>query len=346
MKKLMAIIAIALYGLFTAIAWADTNITGAGATFPYPIYSKWTDAYQKVTGAKINYQPIGSGGGIKQIQAKLVDFGASDKPLASAELSQSDLIQFPTLIGGVVAIINLPGITSDQVKLSGPVLADIYLGNIKNWNDPKVKALNPSVTLPNQAITVVHRSDGSGTTFLFTNYLSKVSTEWKKNVGDDTAVSWPAGIGGKGNEGVASYVQRVKGSIGYVEFAYAQHNKFAVVQLINKDGKAVSPTTQSFQASAANAAWSEKNDFSEILTNQSGDNSWPITGATFILMHKHQDNAQQALAVLQFFDWAYKNGGQMAADLDYVALPKDVVGMIRQYWSKTIKDLSGKSIWQ
>jgi phosphate transport system substrate-binding protein len=293
---------------------------------------------------KLNYQPIGSGGGIKQIQGKLVDFGASDKPLSSHELAASNLVQFPTVIGGVVPIVNLPELQGQPIKLSGPLLANIYLGKINQWNDAKIKALNPSLALPDRVITVVHRSDGSGTTFLFTNYLDKVSPDWHKQVGSDTAVSWPVGIGGKGNEGVASYVQRVKGGIGYVEFAYAQHNKIMVAPLLNKAGNIVSPSIQSFQAAATHATWSAKNDFSDVLTDASGKDSWPISGATFILMQKTQDKPEQAQAVLDFFTWAYAQGGEMATALEYVPLPDVTVQAIKGYWKDRITDAQGKSI--
>lgn len=346
MKKLFMVLWTAVVCvLFFPTAQAQTNILGAGATFPYPIYTKWADAYQQVTGIKINYQPLGSGGGIKQIQAKVVDFGASDKPLTTEELKASGLVQFPTLVGGVVPIINLPGTKDGQIKLNGSVLADIYLGKIKKWNDPKLQALNQGLTLPDQAITVVHRSDGSGTTFLFTHYLSKVSPQWNKQVGNDTAVSWSTGIGGKGNEGVASYVQRVKGSIGYVEFAYAQHNRITTLQLINASGKAVSASMESFQAAASNARWNASNDFSENLTDQPGPDTWPITGATFILLPSQPTNPEKTMAVLHFFAWSYANGREMAKSLNYVPLPQAAVTAIEEYWNSRIKDSAGKPLW-
>ncbi|HVV68071.1 MAG TPA: phosphate ABC transporter substrate-binding protein PstS [Gammaproteobacteria bacterium] len=332
--------------LVAAHAATDSKIiTGAGATFPYPLYVKWAEAYQKETSVQLNYQPIGSGGGIKQIQANTVDFGASDKPLSSDELKQNNLTQFPTVIGGVVPVINLPGIQSGQVKLSGNVLGDIYLGKIKNWNDPQISALNPGIQLPNTAITVVHRSDGSGTTFLFTDYLSKVNNNWKTQAGADTAVAWPTGIGGKGNEGVASYVQRIKGAIGYVEYAYAQQNKMVSVELKNKDGNLVNPSIDTFAAAAANAKWSSQTNFAEILTDEPGSQSWPIVGATFILMHTSEDNAEKAHDVLKFFDWAYQHGKQMAKDMDYVPLPEPTIDLIHAAWKENLKDQKGNPIW-
>lgn len=325
-----------LIGLLSSVGFA--NLTGAGATFPYPIYAKWADAYQQKTGIRINYQPIGSGGGIKQIQAKLVDFGASDKPLSSQELKEAGLIQFPTLIGGITPIFNLPELKKYSLQLSGEVLADIYLGKIKKWNDPNIKALNPNLPLPEKNITVVHRSDGSGTTFLFTNYLSKVSSEWQRQVGSDTAISWPSGIGGKGNEGVASYVQRIPGAIGYVEYAYAKQNHFSIANMMNKAGKKVSPSIASFQAAATHANWQAKNHFADILTNTPGSDSWPISGATYILIHATPDKPAQTKAVLDFFTWAYKNGGEMATALDYVPLPQAVVASIESYWHDSVKN--------
>ncbi len=345
-SKLLTSLGLACALTAATAASADNKIiTGAGATFPYPLYGKWAQVYQKETGTNLNYQPIGSGGGIKQIEANTVDFGASDKPLDPDELQQNKLMQFPTVIGGVVPVINLPGVQNGQIKLSGEILGDIYLGNIKKWNDEKISALNPNVTLPDTAITVVHRSDGSGTSFLFTNYLSKVNDTWKSKVGADAAVSWPSGIGGKGNEGVASYVQRVKGSIGYVEYAYARQNSLVLVQLKNKAGNPVSPSIDSFAAAAANAKWNSKNNFAEIITNESGANSWPITGATFILMHTTQDNAEKAQNVLKFFDWAYQNGKQMATEMDYVPLPEQTINLVRAAWKEQIKDQAGNSVW-
>ena len=311
----------------------DITITGAGATFPYPLYVQWAQTYQRLTGVNINYQPIGSGGGIQQIKAKTVNFGASDKPLSAAELKQDGLTQFPTVVGGVVAVVNLPNL-KNPIVLSGSVLADIYLGKISHWNDPKIAALNAGIVLPNQAITVVHRSDGSGTTFLFTHYLSDTNTSWKSQVGADTAVSWPAGVGGKGNEGVASYVQRIKGSIGYVEYAYAEQNHLNFAQLKNQSGNIVSPSLATFAAAANYAHWNSQNNFAEILTNEPGANSWPIAGATFILLNTPAADAQKTAEVLKFFNWAYHDGKTAAAELNYVALPDSVVKLIQDQWQK------------
>ena len=333
---------------FGGIASADKikSISGAGATFPYPVYAKWAATYAKKTGVKMNYQSIGSGGGIKQIKAKTVDFGASDAPLKPEELDKAGLMQFPMVMGGVVPVVNVPGIKPGELKLTGDVFADIYLGKIKKWDDSKIKALNKGLKLPSKAITVVHRSDGSGTTWIFTNYLSKVSAEWKKKVGNNKAVAWPVGVGGKGNEGVASYVKRIKGSIGYVEYAYALQNKMAYAQLKNKSGNFVSPTSASFQAAAANADWKNAPGFYMVLTDQPGKASWPITGATFILVYKKQAKPANGKAVLEYFSWAYKNGGKMAESLDYVPMPKTVVKLVQDTWTKEIKDGSNKSIWK
>jgi phosphate transport system substrate-binding protein len=322
------------------------DITGAGATFPYPIYAKWADAYKKNTGTGMNYQSIGSGGGIKQITAKTVDFGASDMPLKPDELDKEGLTQFPTVIGGDVPVVNLTGIKSGELRLTGPVLADIYLGKITKWNDAAIAALNKSVKLPAQDITVVHRSDGSGTTFIWVNYLSKVSPEWKTKVGEGTSVNWPAGVGGKGNEGVASYVQRIAGSIGYVEYAYALQNKMTTAAVQNRDGEFVQANAESFKAAAANAEWNKAPGFYLILTDQAGKGAWPVSGATFILMHKSQAKADVAKEVLKFFDWAYgADGDKLAASLDYVPLPEAVVKQIQTSWKANIKDGSGKPVY-
>jgi phosphate transport system substrate-binding protein len=323
---------------------AAVDISGAGATFPYPIYAKWAEAYKAKTGVGLNYQSIGSGGGIKQIKAKTVDFGASDKPLEPKELNESGLIQFPMIMGGVVPVVNIPGIGAGQVKLNGPVLADIYQGKITKWSDPKIKALNSGVKLPDQAISVVHRSDGSGTTFIFTHYLSEMSPDWKQKVGEDASVSWPTGVGGKGNEGVASYAGRIPGAIGYVEYAYALQNKLAYVLLQNKDGKFVKPSSETFQAAAAHADWAKAPGFYLLLTNQPGAESWPITGASFILVYKSQDKAETAKEVLKFFDWAYKNGSQMAEQLDYIPMPAGVVKLVEQTWTTEVK-AGGAPVW-
>jgi phosphate transport system substrate-binding protein len=329
---------------FLSGAVGAAEVTGAGASFPAPIYAKWADAYQKATGNKINYQSIGSGGGIKQIMAKTVDFGASDMPLTPADLDKAGLIQFPTVIGGIVAVVNLPGIKPGEMRLTGPVLADIYLGKLTKWNDKPIADLNPKLQLPAQDIAVVRRADGSGTTFIFTNYLSKVSAEWKQKVGEGTAVQWPLGLGGKGNEGVSAFVQRVPAAIGYVEYAYAKQNKLTFTQLQNSDGQFVLPDDDNFKAAAAGADWS-KSAFFEILTDKPGKISWPISGATFILMHKVQDKPAQGVEVLKFFDWAYKNGDKLAAELDYVPLPDSLVKLIHSTLAASIKDGAGKALW-
>ncbi|MDY7575300.1 phosphate ABC transporter substrate-binding protein PstS [Actimicrobium sp. CCI2.3] len=321
------------------------DMTGAGATFPYPIYSKWAESYKKISGNGLNYQSIGSGGGIKQIKAKTVDFGASDMPLTAAELDESGLVQFPVIMGGVVPIVNLEGVAAGQMKLTGDVLAGIYMGKITKWNAAEITALNPGVKLPDAEITVVHRADGSGTSFLFSDYLSKVNAEWKTTVGAGTAVKWPVGVGGKGNEGVAANVQRIKNSIGYVEYAYAKKNKMSHTGLKNKDGQFVQPDDDSFKAAAAGAEWSKTPGFAVLLTNQAGKSSWPITGASFILMYKAQADAAKGAEVLKFFDWAYKNGGEMASELDYVAMPAAVVKLVEASWKAELKDPSGKAIW-
>jgi phosphate transport system substrate-binding protein len=332
--------------LLAAGSACAADITGAGATFPYPIYAKWAEAYKAKTNIGLNYQSIGSGGGIKQIQAKTVDFGATDAPLTSDELTKSNLAQFPAVMGGEVAVVNINGIEPGKMKLSGDTLADIYLGKITKWNDPKIVADNKDLKLPADDITVVHRADGSGTTFIFTNYLSKVSAEWKTKVGEGKAVQWPAGTGGKGNEGVASYVQRIKGSIGYVEFAYAKQNKMTYTLLKNHEGQFPMPDDESFKAAAAYAHWDAKNGFYEILTDEPGKESWPITGATFILVQKTQDKPETGLEVLKFFDWAFINGGKMASELDYVPLPEKLTQLIRTSWKEQVKDASGKAIWK
>ena len=328
----------------TGPALAAATINGAGATFPYPVYGQWAWMYNKETGVKLNYQSIGSGGGISQIKAKTVDFGASDAPLKAAELNEAGLLQFPMIMGGVVPVINVPGIAVGQLKLSGATLADIFLGKIKKWNDAAVIKENPGLTLPDTAITVVYRADGSGTTWIFTNYLSKISKAWQDTVGNAKAVKWPAGVGGKGNEGVASYVQRIKGSIGYVEYAYALQNKLNYSQLQNQAGKYVAPTSATFQAAAANADWANAEGFYLVLTDQPGDESWPITGASFILVYKEQTSAATAKEVLNFFDWCYRNGNSTAEKLDYVPMPEKVVKMVEKVWTEQIK-ASGKPVW-
>ena len=329
--------------LFAASIAGAADITGAGASFPAPIYAKWADAYQKATGNRVNYQSIGSGGGIKQITAKTVDFGASDMPLKAEALDKDGLVQFPTVIGGVVPVVNLANVKPGELKLTGPVLADIYSGKLTKWNDKAIADLNPGLALPATDIGVVRRADGSGTTFIFTNYLSKVSAEWKQKIGEGTAVQWPVGLGGKGNEGVSAFVQRLPGAIGYVEYAYAKQNKLTHAVLKNASGNFVAPDDLTFKAAAAHADWTKSN-FAEILTEQTGKDAWPITGATFILMHRVQDKPAQAGEVLKFFDWAYKNGAKMADELDYVALPDSLQKLIRTAWGQ-IKDGSGKSVY-
>jgi len=318
------------------------DVTGAGASFPAPIYAKWADAYNKASGARINYQSVGSGAGIRQIRGKTVDFGASDAPLTDAELAKDGLIQFPTVIGGVVPVVNIAGIQPGQIKLTGAVLGDIYLGKITKWNDAALTGLNPGVPLPDAAIAVVRRADGSGTSFLFTNYLSKVNADWKAKVGEGTAVNWPTGAGGKGNEGVSAFVQRLPNSIGYVEYAYAKQNKMSSVLLKNQAGAFVGPDDSAFKAAAAGAEWAKT--FYQVLTEQPGKDSWPITGATFILMHKVQDKPASATNTLKFFEWAYANGDKMADDLDYVALPPTLKDLIRKQWADNLKDAAGKVI--
>jgi phosphate transport system substrate-binding protein len=336
--------AVAALSLLAGHAASAADISGAGATFPFPIYAKWADSYKKETGNGLNYQSIGSGGGIKQIKAKTVTFGASDMPLKPEELKEAGLVQFPTVTGGDVPVVNLQGIKPGELVLDGPVLAKIFLGEITNWNDPEIQKLNPKVKLPSQAIVVVHRSDGSGTTFIWTNYLSKVSPDWASKVGANTAVEWPAGIGAKGNEGVANNVLQTSGAIGYVEYAYAKQNKMTFADMINKDGKRVAPDTQTFQAAAANADWANAPGFYQILTDEPGASSWPIAGATFILMHKTPSDPAAAAEALKFFSWAYEKGGKMAEDLDYVPLPSSVVALIKKSWASEIKGPGGKPL--
>ena len=321
------------------------DVTGAGASFPAPVYSKWADAYSKATSNHVNYQSIGSSGGMKQIEAKTVDFGASDAPLKPEELQAKGLVQFPTVIGGIVPVFNLPGIEAGKLRLTGAVLGDIYLGKITKWDDAAIKALNPSLKLPDTAIAVVRRADGSGTSFNFTNYLSKVNPEWKAKVGEGTTVNWPVGTGGKGNEGVSAFVQRIPGAIGYVEYAYAKQSKMPYASLQNAAGNFVLPDDLTFQAAAAGAEW-EKNQYYVILTNQGGKDAWPIAASTFIMMHKTQDKPAQATEVLKFFDWSYKNGAKMAEELDYVPLPSALVASIKKTWSNELKDAAGKTIAQ
>lgn len=329
-----------------ALSAQAVNVTGAGASFPYPIYAKWAAAYHKETGKQVNYQSIGSGGGQQQIIAKTVDFGASDDPMKGEALDKDNLLQFPAVIGGTVPVVNIDGIEPGQLKLSGAVLGDIYLGKITKWNDPAIQALNGDLKLPEKSIVVVHRSDGSGTTFGWTNYLSKVSPEWKEKVGEGKAVKWPTGQGGKGNEGVAAYVRQLKDSIGYVEYAYAKQNQLAWTQLQNKDGVFVQPSQETFAAAAANADWNSAPGMGVILTDEPGADSWPVTSATFILMHKQQDKPENAKSVLTFFNWAFDQGADMATELDYVPLPKEVTDQIKQVWTQEIKTKDGNAIWK
>lgn len=328
-------------GLGLSATASAQEITGAGASFPAPIYSKWASEYNKASGVKVNYQSIGSGGGIRQIDAKTVDFGASDMPLADEVLKTKGQMQFPTVIGGVVPVINVKGIAPGSMKLTGQVLGDIYLAKITKWNDPAIKALNPTLDLPDAPIAQVRRADGSGTTFLFTNYLSKVNAEWKSKVGEGTAVNWPVGAGGKGNEGVAAFVARLPNSLGYVEYSYVKQNKMNFVVMQNASGNFVKPEDDSFKAAAAGADWTKT--FYHILTNQPGKDSWPITGATFILMHLKQDKPANASQTLKFFSWAYANGDKAASELDYVPMPKTTISAIEKAWGE-IKDGTGKSI--
>ena len=344
MRKLTLSLGLAAIAAAPLTALA-VDITGAGATFPYPIYAKWAEAYKQKAGIAMNYQSIGSGGGIAQIKAKTVDFGASDMPLKAEDLASAGLVQFPAIIGGVVPIVNLDGIAPGQLRFTGALLADIYLGKVKQWNDKAIADQNPGVKLPADPITVVRRSDGSGTTFLWTDYLSKVSPEWKQKVGASTAVAWPEGVGGKGNEGVAAYVQRIKGAIGYVEYAYAKRNKMSHAAMQNRDGQFVQPDDATFQAAAAGADWKNTPGFGVILTDQAGKSSWPVTGASFILMQAKQDKPQNAVEVMKFFEWSFRNGQKMAEELDYVAIPEPVAKEIASAWRTQIKDGSGKALW-
>ncbi|MDH4133291.1 MAG: phosphate ABC transporter substrate-binding protein PstS [Gammaproteobacteria bacterium] len=342
--KRTAISAVAALGLIANLTYADT-INGAGSTFVYPILAKWADSYKTKTGIGINYQSIGSGGGIKQIKAKTVDFGASDKPLDVKELEEAGLMQFPIVMGGVVPVVNLKGMKAGELKLSGTLLADIYLGKITHWDDAAIAKLNPGLKLPKDKINPVYRADGSGTTYIFTHYLAKQSAAFKSNIGNNTSVKWPAGFGGKGNEGVASYVQRLNGSIGYVEYAYALQNKMTYTQLQNKAGQFVKPDSVSFQASAANAAWTTTPGFDLMLTDQPGAKSWPITGATFVLVYKNQAKPESAQTMLKFFDNAYRHGDKQAEALDYVPMPTAVTTLVENEWKKNIRDSAGKSVW-
>ncbi|MCW8336138.1 phosphate ABC transporter substrate-binding protein PstS [Vibrio paucivorans] len=335
-----SVLAVASFG-----AAANTTINGAGATFPHPIYAKWAEQYQKETGVQINYQAIGSGGGIRQITAKTVDFGATDAPLTIEELNKEGMIQFPMVMGSIVPVVNIPGISAGDLKLTGKVLADIYLGNIKNWNDPAIAELNQGVELPSQPIYVVHRSDGSGTTYNFTDYLDQVSTEWSENIGVGKDITWPrkaTTIGGNGNAGVANFVTRTRGAIGYVEYAFAKQNDLAYTQLQSRDGEFLMPTMASFQAAAANADWDNAPGYHLLLNNQPGANSWPMTAATFILMHKDQTNADKAKEIIKFFEWSYTQG-ELAEELDYIPMPSKVVNMVNDTWKQGLQ-ANGQSV--
>ncbi|KMY85828.1 Phosphate ABC transporter, periplasmic phosphate-binding protein PstS [Candidatus Paraburkholderia calva] len=340
--KLMQTALASLIGAVFAMFAQAADITGAGSTFAAPIYTKWAAAYQKNGGGKVNYQGIGSSGGIKQIIVKTVDFAGSDAPLKDDELAKDSLFQFPTVVGGVVPVVNVPGVKAGEIVLSGQVLGDIYLGKVQKWNDPEITALNPKVKLPDTDIAVVRRADGSGTSFIWTNYLSKVNADWKSKVGEGSTVNWPTGTGGKGNDGVAAFVQRLPGAIGYVESAYVKQNKMTYVNMKNSAGSVVEPKTDTFKAAAAGADWSKS--FYQILTNEPGKDAWPIVGATFVLLHTAQDKPAQGTETLKFFDWAFKNGGQAANDLDYISLPESVVTEIKTQWKAKVKDASGKAI--
>ncbi|MGE3263278.1 MAG: phosphate ABC transporter substrate-binding protein PstS [Bacteriovoracia bacterium] len=331
-------IALALAAFLAMPSAFAVDVTGAGSTFVYPVIAKWADAYKKATGSSVNYQSIGSGGGIKQIQGKTVDFGATDMPLKAEDLEKDHLVQFPIINGALVPIINVPGVASGQLKLSGPVLADIFLGKVKTWNDAAISKLNPGVKLPATAVSIVHRSDGSGSSFIFTNYLSKVSEEWKSKVGEGSAVNWPTGVGGKGNEGVASYVKQIEGSIGYVEYAYALQNKIAFAQMKNAAGKFVEPNSKSFEAAAAGADWAKAKNYYLILTDAPGAGSWPIAGSTFVLMRKDPSNAEQAKEAVKFFRWAFANGKTMAEELHYVPVPAKVSKLVEKTWKDELKN--------
>jgi phosphate transport system substrate-binding protein len=340
--KLMQTAFAGMAGVLFALSAQAADITGAGSTFAAPLYTKWADAYAKNGGGKVNYQGIGSSGGIKQIEAKTVDFAGSDMPLKDDELAKQGLFQFPTVVGGVVPAINLPGIKAGELTLSGEVLADIYLNKITKWNDPAIAKLNPGVKLPDTAIAVVRRADGSGTSFIWTDYLSKVSPEWKSKVGEGTTVNWPTGTGGKGNDGVAAFIQRLPGAIGYVEWAYVKQNHMAYTKMKNQAGTVVEPDTDTFKAAAASAEWNKS--FYQILTNEPGKNAWPIVGATFVLLHKTQDKPAQAAEALKFFGWGFKNGSDAVSSLDYIPLPASVTAEIEKQWKANVKDASGKAV--
>jgi phosphate transport system substrate-binding protein len=344
-KTLKTFIAASIIAAATTVSANAADISGAGATFPYPIYAKWADAYKKETGVGLNYQSIGSGGGIKQIQNKTVTFGASDAPLKGADLDKHGLVQFPAVMGGIVPVVNLDGIKPGELVLDGPTLAKIFLTDIKTWDDPAIKKLNPNAKLPSQAIAIVHRSDGSGTTFNFAYYLAEVSPDWKSKVGVNTSVQWPGGIGAKGNEGVANNVAQTKGSIGYVEYAYAKQNKLTHTKMVNKDGKVVAPTSETFQAAAANADWKSQPGYGVILANEPGATSWPMTAATWILMYKQPQDPAASAEALKFFAWSFAKGGKMAEELDYIPMPANVVKDIQTTWANEIKDANGKPLF-
>jgi phosphate transport system substrate-binding protein len=341
--RMLAVIGVLVAAITSSAIAAD--VSGAGATFPYPIYAKWAEAYKKQTGITVHYQSVGSGEGIRQIQNKEMAFGASDMPLKAADLDMYGLVQFPTVIGGVVAAVNIDGVKAGDLTLDGPTLARIFLGEIKSWNDAALRKLNPSLKLPSQPIVVVHRSDGSGTTFAFTDYLSKMSAIWKSRIGSITSVDWPVGVGAGGNEGVTAMVARIKGAIGYVEYAYAKQSKLTATKLMNAAGKAIAPSFESFTAAARSADWEGTPGFAVVLTNESGLDSWPMTSATFVLMHKQPSDPVAAAEVLRFFNWAYAKGGKLAEELDYVPMPGNVVNAVRKLWVSEIKDASGKSIF-
>jgi len=345
MKHLImrTVLVAALAGVSTFAIAAD--ISGAGATFPYPIYAKWADSYKKETGNGLNYQSIGSGGGIKQIKANTVTFGATDAPLKADDLQKEGLVQWPQVMGGIVPVINLDGVEAGALVIDGPTLAKIFLGEIKTWNDPIIAKLNPGLKLPEVAIAVVHRSDGSGTTFNFTNYLSKVSADWKAKVGENAAVEWPVGLAAKGNEGVANTVANTKGAVGYVEYAYAKQNKMNYTKMVNHDGKTVAPTMEAFQGAAANADWANAPGYYQILTDQKGAASWPITAATFILVRKQPVDAAATGEALKFFDWAFKNGTKEAEALDYIPMPATVIGLIEKTWAAEVQSADGKPVF-
>ena len=345
MRFIHSIVAASLATAVLIAPASAADISGAGATFPYPVYAKWADTYRKETGIGLNYQSIGSGGGIKQIKAKTVTFGATDAPLSGKELAESGLVQFPMVMGGIVPVMNVEGIKPGDLVIDGPALAKIFLGEIKSWDDHALQKLNPNAKLPKQAIVIVHRSDGSGTTFNFTYYLSEVSADWKSKVGTNTAVEWPAGIGAKGNEGVANNVANTKGSIGYVEYAYAKQNKLTFTKMINKDGKTVAPTSATFQAAAANAKWDSQPGYGVILANQPGAESWPMTAATWILIHARPPDPAAATEALKFFSWAYDKGAPAAEELDYIPMPAPVVASVKKTWANEIKDASGKPLY-